>query len=205
MARKDGTGERVSHGPSPGDPRDATQFCASQSVAIIERQFAMKNTMGYGVNAFLDFDSPVQVLAHLIIGSEGTLAFVAEATYRTVAITPRITTALAVFRTLDDATRALPALVETRAATLELMDATSIRVGQSFADAPAQILGFDVSSEAALLVEYHATDDDELAELAARGQAVLGQAPLRAAAVFSPDAKARATAWKLRKGLYGIE
>lgn len=173
-----------------------------ESVAIIERQFAMKNTMGYGVNAFLDFDSPVQVLAHLIIGSEGTLAFVAEATYRTVAITPRITTALAVFRTLDDATRALPALVETRAATLELMDATSIRVGQSFADAPAQILGFDVSSEAALLVEYHATDDDELAELAARGQAVLGQAPLRAAAVFSPDAKARATAWKLRKGLY---
>jgi len=173
-----------------------------QSVAIIARQFAMKNTMGYGVNAFVDFDSPVQVLTHLLIGSEGTLAFIAEATYRTVPIMPKATTALAVFATLDDATRALPDLVATGAATLELMDATSIRVGQSFADAPAQILGFDVAAEAALLVEYQGATDDEVAELTARGARLLGEAPLRAPAVFSSDAVARATAWKLRKGLY---
>src|SRR5690606_27642080 len=122
------------------------------------------NTMGYGVNAFLDFDSPVQVLAHLIIGSEGTLAFIAEATYRTVPIMPKTATALAVFPSLDEATTALPALVETGAATLELMDATSIRVGQGFTDAPGQILGFDATSEAALLVEYYAMNDDELRE-----------------------------------------
>lgn len=46
----------------------------------IEAQSAVKNTMGYGVNAFLDFDRPVDILAHLAIGSEGTLAFVAQAT-----------------------------------------------------------------------------------------------------------------------------
>ncbi|GAA1918386.1 FAD-binding and (Fe-S)-binding domain-containing protein [Microbacterium aoyamense] len=172
------------------------------SVAMIERQFAMKNTMGYGVNAFLDFDSPVEVLMHLLIGSEGTLAFIAEATYRTVPLKPKVTTALAVFRTLDDATRALPDLVATEAATLELMDATSIRVGQSFADAPAQILGFDVTTEAALLVEYQALEDERLVDLAERGAVVLGDSALRAPTVFSPDAKARATAWKLRKGLY---
>ncbi|MBN9177485.1 MAG: FAD-binding oxidoreductase [Microbacterium sp.] len=173
-----------------------------QSVALIESQFAMKNTMGYGINALLDFDSPVHALAHLVIGSEGTLAFVAEATFRTVPIKPKTTTALAVFPTLDDATRALPALVATDAATLELMDATSIRVGQSFADAPAQILGFSPATEAALLIEYHATGDDELAALAARGADVLGSIALRAPAVFSSEVKARATAWKLRKGLY---
>lgn len=172
------------------------------SVAIIERQFAMKNTMGYGVNAFLDFDSPVDVLSHLLIGSEGTLAFIAEATYRTVPLKPKVTTALAVFDTLESATRALPSLVATGAATLELMDATSIRVGQSFADAPTQILGFDVAAEAALLVEYQSTDDEALTALAADGAAVLAGSPLRAPAVFSPDARARATAWKLRKGLY---
>ncbi|MCR2802114.1 FAD-binding and (Fe-S)-binding domain-containing protein [Microbacterium sp. zg-Y818] len=173
-----------------------------ESVATIRRQFAMKNTMGYGVNAFLDFDSPVQVLTHLLIGSEGTLAFIAEATYRTVPIQPKAATALAVFATLDDATRALPDLVATQAATLELMDATSIRVGQAFADAPPQILGFEATTEAALLVEYQAAGDDELAELTAQGARVLGNAPLRAPAVFSPDAAARAIAWKLRKGLY---
>lgn len=172
------------------------------SVALIRRQFAMKNTMGYAVNAFLDFESPVDVLAHLVIGSEGTLAFVAEATYRTVPLKPRIATALAVFPSLDEATRALPALVETQAATLELMDATSIRVGQGFADAPPQILGFDVAGEAALLIEYQAMEEDELDDLTRRGARLLADLPLRSPAALSQDAKERALAWKLRKGLY---
>ena len=49
------------------------------STATIERLFAMKNTMGYGLNAFLDETEPVRILQRLMIGSEGTLGFVAEA------------------------------------------------------------------------------------------------------------------------------
>lgn len=173
-----------------------------ESMAIIERQFGMKNTMGYGINAFVDFDSPVDVLAHLLIGSEGTLAFVAEVTFGTVPLLPQIATALAVFPTLDEATRALPDLTATGAATVELMDATSIRVGQTFADAPPQILGFDVTAEAALLVEYQAQTADELAARTAVGAELLGGLPLHAPAELSTDAAGRALAWKLRKGLY---
>lgn len=173
-----------------------------RSVDIIRRQFAMKNTMGYAVNAFLDFDTPAQLLAHLVVGSEGTLAFVAEATYRTVPILPRMATALTVFPDLEAATRALPDLVATGAATLELMDATSLRVGQSLAGAPRQITGLSVRQQAALLVEYHAHDEEALAELVARGTRTLAAQPLEAAAAFSSDAAERAAAWKLRKGLY---
>jgi len=173
-----------------------------RSVEIIRRQFAMKNTMGYAVNAFLDFDTPAQLLAHLVVGSEGTLAFVAEATYRTVPILPRISTALTVFPDLEAATRALPDLVATGAATLELMDAASLRVGQSLAGAPRQITGLTVRDQAALLVEYHAHTDDELAGLVARGTRTLSAQPLEAPVGFSTDAAERAVAWKLRKGLY---
>ncbi|MDA8438796.1 MAG: FAD-dependent oxidoreductase, partial [Propionibacterium sp.] len=40
------------------------------SVRLIEHQFAMKNTMGYGLNSFLDHTRPVDLLAHLVVGSE---------------------------------------------------------------------------------------------------------------------------------------
>ncbi|WP_080796462.1 FAD-binding and (Fe-S)-binding domain-containing protein [Corynebacterium pacaense] len=173
-----------------------------ESVATITRHFALKNTMGYGLNSFLDHDSPAQLLTHLIIGSEGTLAFVAEAVFTTVAVSPLITTTLAVFPTLDDATRSLPGLVDSGAATLELMDATSLRVGQKLDNVPASIKGFEVDRQAALLIEYHATAQEQLAEYTERGTKLLGSYHLREAVTFSPDPLARATAWNFRKGLY---
>lgn len=172
------------------------------SVSLIRRQFGMKNTMGYALNAFLDFDTPAALLAHLTVGSEGTLAFVAEATFRTVPIRPAVATTLAVFPTLDAATRALPALVSTGVATLELMDATSLRVGQRLAGTPAAIHGFEATTQAALLVEYHADDAPALRELAGAGARVLAEEDLLDAAVFSRDPVQRAAAWTFRKGLY---
>jgi len=173
-----------------------------ESVRTIRRAFAMKNTMGYGVNAFLDHASPAQLLAHLIVGSEGTLAFVAEATFRTVPLRAHVATALTLFPDLDSATRSLPDLVATGAATLELMDATSIRVGQTLADAPAAIRGFEPTTQAALLVEYHADTADDLADAVGAGSRVLADQPLLLPTTLSADAGARAAAWKLRKGLY---
>src|SRR6478752_2078246 len=67
------------------------------SAATVRRQFAMKNTMGYGLNSLLDYDDPAQILAHLIVGSEGTLGFVAEVTLRTVPVRGHIASALLVF------------------------------------------------------------------------------------------------------------
>ena len=172
------------------------------SVATIERQYALKNTMGYGMNSFLDHDGASEILAHLLVGSEGTLGFVAEATFRTVPVKTAITSALAVFASLQDANTALPALVETGAATLELMDATSLRVGQSFADAPEQIRRLEVDRHAALLVEYQATSAEELRPMGSRGDEVLASLPLVAEAPLSTDSAARSRLWKLRKGLY---
>ncbi|WP_347756504.1 FAD-binding and (Fe-S)-binding domain-containing protein [Agrococcus sp. ProA11] len=172
------------------------------SVAAIRRQFALKNTMGYGINAFLDAESPADLLQRLVIGSEGTLAFVAEATFRTVPVLPLASTALAVFPTLDAATRVLPALVGSGAATIELMDATSLAVGQRLAGAPESILGFEPDEHAALLIEYRATEPEALAAAGAAGTAALAAAQLRAPAVFGADAAERARAWALRKGLY---
>ena len=172
------------------------------SVATIERQFAQKNTMGYGLNSFLDHDTPAGLLPHLLVGSEGTLAFVAEATFRTVPLRSAISSALLVFDDLYAANRALPELVATGAATLELMDATSLRVGQASPDCPEQIKALTVTDQAALLLEYQSTRAAELAELTAAAAPTLRSLPTTAPALLSEDASVRYALWKLRKGLY---
>ncbi len=50
----------------------------------IRRKYRTKNTTGYSINAFLDFDRAIDIFAHLLIGSEGTLAFISEAVLNTV-------------------------------------------------------------------------------------------------------------------------
>lgn len=172
------------------------------SVELIRRQFALKNTMGYGVNAFLDFDTAVEILAHLIIGSEGTLAFVAEAVFRTVPVHQKVSTGLAIFPTLEHATTLLPELVASDAATLELMDSSSLRVGQSLAGAPQEILGFSPAAEAALLIEYRADTDEHLQLLSLRGSSILGSIELSRTVQFQTDPVLRSRAWTFRKGLY---
>ncbi|MHA7263533.1 FAD-binding and (Fe-S)-binding domain-containing protein [Arthrobacter sp. TMN-37] len=172
------------------------------SVRIISEQFSRKNTMGYGLNSLLDFDTPAQLLAHLIVGSEGTLGFVAEAVFRTVPVRPHTTTGLLVFEDLEAANSALPALVDSGAATAELMDALSLKVGQGLRGTPAVVRDLTVRDHAALLVEYSADTPDELAEAEAAGTAALTPLGLSAPAAFSTDAAARAELWRLRKGLY---
>ncbi|GAA2177357.1 FAD-binding and (Fe-S)-binding domain-containing protein [Arthrobacter parietis] len=172
------------------------------SASTVRRQFAMKNTMGYGLNSLLDFQRPVDILAHLMVGSEGTLGFVADAVFRTVPIRAHTATALLVFPDLATANSALPALVESGAATAELMDALSLRVGQSIPDTPPAVRGLSVEDHAALLVEYSADSPERLTDAVAKGADGLKPFRLTMPATFSTDPVARAELWHLRKGLY---
>lgn len=67
--------------------------------ALIRRKFAIKNTTGYSLNALVDFpaDDPIEIVKHLMIGSEGTLGFVSQATYNTVPDWPHKASAFIMF------------------------------------------------------------------------------------------------------------
>ena len=172
------------------------------SVERIRRLYAIKNTMGYGVNSFLDHTRPVDVLAHLVIGSEGTLAFVASATFRTVPAHGHAATGLLLFPDLAAATGSLPALVKSAPATIELLDATSLRVAQRDPRAVPALRSLAVADHAALLVEHQAASPEELDERVATTLGVLRELPLATEGELSTDATTRASLWHIRKGLY---
>ncbi|MBW4095764.1 MAG: FAD-binding oxidoreductase [Acidobacteria bacterium] len=175
---------------------------SAAATAKIQAQYAMKNTMGYGLNSLLDFDSASQILAHLLVGSEGTLGFVASATFRTVEKRSQISSGLVVFRDLASANAVLPEIVASGAATVELMDSASLRVGQTLPNTPAAVANLSVANHAALLIEYHSNSAEDLAQQRQQGLAVLAKAGTEPGLAFQSDPALRSQLWTLRKGLY---
>ncbi|MGA4669726.1 FAD-binding and (Fe-S)-binding domain-containing protein [Propionibacteriaceae bacterium Y1923] len=167
----------------------------------ITRRWSIKNTMGYGLNSLVDHQSPAKILEHLVIGSEGTLGFIAEVTFRTVPVLPQVATGLLMFDSLHAATSALPALVDSGAAVVELLDAASLQVCRedpTVTAVPAQ----PQPGEAALLLEYQAGDVEQLtAQREAAASAFTGL-DLREDPILTEDAAVRAELWYLRKGLF---
>lgn len=175
-----------------GDPR---------IVAEIERQYRLKNTMGYGVNAFLDADRPIDILQKLMIGSEGTLGFVAEATFRTRDIEPLASAGLLVFDSVAGAAAALPALIESGAEVIELMDAGSLRAAQHGTRVPPEIAALALDAQAAYLIEYRADTDETLGRFEA-GALALADALGGAITSMTRDEVERRSLWAVRKGIY---
>ncbi|WP_193570868.1 FAD-binding and (Fe-S)-binding domain-containing protein [Diaminobutyricibacter tongyongensis] len=173
-----------------------------ESACRVLEQFRIKNTMGYSVNALLDFERPVDILLHLLVGSEGTLGFVAEAVFHTIPLLPAAATGLLIFDDLDAATAALPLLLGAGFATIELMDSRSLVVAQQQSDCPAEISRLTVVEHAALLVELQSPDARTLQSATDKVSLQLAELPLSQPATLLTDAAARAALWHVRKGLY---
>src|SRR5690606_15275860 len=115
-------------------------------------KYRQKNTTGYGLNALVDYDQSLEMLAHLMIGSEGTLGFIAEATLQTVPVLPHTYTGLLFFASLEAACEAVTALSASGAAAIEVLDDAALN------SIPPAILAPWIASlpagGAALLLEY---------------------------------------------------
>jgi D-lactate dehydrogenase len=170
----------------------------------IRRKFAIKNTTGYRLCAFLDADEPLEIFRRLLVGSEGTLAFVAEAVFETVSLPARTTTAWVHFPGVDAAIAPVRDLVDSGATAVELMVAPAlITAAWNMVGAPEEWKELPPES-AVLLVEYGAATEAELDAYVARaGEILAGHETIRPIG-FTRDAEEIELAWRVREGLHGL-
>ncbi|MGN6585846.1 MAG: FAD-binding and (Fe-S)-binding domain-containing protein, partial [Solirubrobacterales bacterium] len=170
----------------------------------IRRKFAIKNTTGYRLCAFLDADEPLEIFRRLLVGSEGTLAFVAEVVFETVPVPPVTTTAWIHFPGIDEAIAPVQDLVASGARAVELMVAPAlITAAWNMVGAPQEWKELPPES-AVLLVEYGGEDAGDLAAQVLRAEAILRTHETIRPIAFTEDLEEIELAWRVREGLHGL-
>lgn len=87
------------------------QVRANKSLAKrIRYKYAIKNVTGLNILPFIRFDDPFDIIAHLLVGSEGTLAFLSEVTMATEYDYPCKASAMLYFSDIKEACRAVVAM-----------------------------------------------------------------------------------------------
>ncbi len=170
-------------------------------VAKIRRKYRTKNTTGYSLNAFLDFECPIDIFSHLLIGAEGTLAWIAEATLSTVPDLPEKYTGLLLFDSLHSACTAIEPLRAAGAAALELMDRAAIRSVQNQPGMPPELTELPTDA-AGLLVEFQYLHEAAFVMDAPRVEACIASLHLWTLTTMTRNPVEQAQLWKMRKGMF---
>ena len=175
----------------------------------IRYKYAIKNVTGLNLLPFVRFEDPFDIIAHLMVGSEGTLAFLSQVTMKTEYDYPHKASAMLYFTTIREACRAVVALkklVNDRGEWLvksaELLDykslssvddATYVRYKGEVADA---------SGLTAVLTETKGSTKEELAQNIGRITEALSAFSTYIPVRFTDDPAEYGKYWAVRSGIF---
>ena len=173
----------------------------SALAAKIRHKYRLKNTTGLSLNALVDFDQPLDILSHLLVGSEGTLGFISAVTYNTVPDHPHKASALLVFPDVESCCRAVTVLKQQPVSAVELLDRRSLRSVQDKPGMPEWVKGLS-NSACALLIESRAASQRLLHEQLQLIMTSIAEFPLEKQVDFSEDPAVYNLLWKIRKDTF---
>lgn len=175
---------------------------ANQELAArIRKKFSIKNTTGYSLNALVDFSDPFDMIAHLMIGSEGTLGFISEITYRTVEELPFKASSMMVFPDIEKACNAVIRLKKEAVSTAELIDRAGLHTAENEPGMPDWIKGLSEGATA-LLVETRAGSKETLEKQISQIKQAIESIPVEIPVYFTEMPSEYVLYWKIRKGLF---
>ena len=81
----------------------------------IQKKYSIKNVTGLNLRPLIAYDDPFEIIAHSIVGSEGTLAFLSEVTMKTLKDYPFKASAMVYFQTMKESCEAVVAMKKLKA------------------------------------------------------------------------------------------
>ena len=160
---------------------------------LIKYKYSIKNVTGLNLLPFVLFDDPFEIIAHCMVGSEGTLAFISEVTMNTAEEKPFTASAMVYFDDMAEACRAVVAMrKEAPVQACELLDRKSLA---SVGDTTGEGL-------TALLIQTEADSKANLDRQIAATEAILSRFRLFKEAHFSTDPATVAAWWQMRSGVF---
>jgi D-lactate dehydrogenase len=194
---------RTSHSKLLSDIGNLSKLAAENTLLAerIRKKYKMKNTTGYSLNALIDFTDPFDIIEHLMIGSEGTLGFIADISFTTVIEHPCKATSLMIFPDIESACRAVSLLKAAPVSAVELIDRSGLHSVENQKGMPGYLK--DLKEEVcALLVETVAGNKNEIARNVEIIRNSIKLIPVERAVSFTDIPEEYERLWKIRKGLF---
>ena len=207
------------------DLRDRVR--ADQELADrIRLKYSIKNVTGLNIRPLLAYDDPFDIMAHCMVGSEGTLAFLSEVTMKTLHDYPFKASAMVYFMTMKESCEAVVAMKKLKAGDEDLkMSAENLMVKSaemldykslSSVDDPVylqyqkdvdagKIPGVepgDYHNLTAILTETKAVTHEQLLEKIDKIKECLSQFSLYIPAEFTEDPAVYGKYWAIRSGIF---
>lgn len=173
----------------------------TELAAKIRYKYRLKNTTGLSLNALVDYDEPLDILTHLMVGSEGTLGFISAVTYDTVPDHPHKASALIVFPDVETCCKAVTVLKQQPVSAVELLDRRSLRSVENMQGMPVWVKSLSEGA-CALLIESRAASQSLLHEQLTQISTSIADYPVEKQVDFSEDPVVYNQLWRIRKDTF---
>ena len=163
-----------------------------EQVERIRHKYSIKNVTGLNILPLITFSDPFDIILHLMVGSEGTLAFLSEVTMNTLKIAPLQANAMVYFKDMAEAARTVIAMRPLGVSAAEMLDKRSL----------ASVNAGEIEGLTAVLTMVEAESQHELAEKVKTVTDVLKGFETYGDVTFTTDPEEYGRYWAIRSGIF---